>query len=73
MSVNLTAAHIAGVSCHSEEQSDVKISRKGIRVISQGVRSRRLPRYARNDRVLRTEWNNGQCLAMTLSALHGIA
>ena len=55
MSVNMTAAHIAGVSCHSEEQSDVRISRKGIRVISQGVRSRRLPRYARNDRVLRTE------------------
>ena len=25
----------------------------------------------RNDRVLRTEWNNGQCLAMTNSVLYG--
>ena len=35
----------------------VAIPRKGNRIISQGVRSRRLPRYARNDKVLRTEHN----------------
>lgn len=45
--------------CHSEElhSNDVRISRKGIRFILQGVRSRRLPRFARNDIVLRTEGN----------------